>query len=151
MGIVLKHWNLWLCHWLIRIVTWLIKIVTWLIRIGRLNTNICVRGIIVWTIVSNFTCQRKKVIRSQFKPCTMKYYCFVCFQQFSEIRHIFEHLKKLHLFRDNKNDLKCVVLSPPGCEQCAKIYKTFDSLRTHIKKCKPIPIILDKNNEVYHL
>lgn len=83
----------------------------------------------------------------------MKYSCFVCFQQFPEIRHIFDHLKKIHLFRDNKNDLKCVVVLPPGCKQCPKIYITFitfDGLRTHIKKCKPIPSILDENVEVFY-
>lgn len=78
----------------------------------------------------------------------MKYFCFVCFQQFAEIRHIFEHLKKIHLFRDNKNDLKCVAVSPSGCKQCVKIYKTFDSLRAHIKKCEPVPSISDESDEV---
>lgn len=79
----------------------------------------------------------------------MEYYCFVCLKKFTEIRQIFDHLKKLHLFRDNKSDLKCVVASPHGYEQCEKVYKTFDSLRTHIKKCKPKKAQIVENIEVF--
>lgn len=81
----------------------------------------------------------------------MEYYCFVCHEKFAEVRQTFDHLKKIHLFRDNKNDLKCVIVSPPGYEQCTKVYKTFDSLRAHIKKCKPKLAEIDENIEVFQV
>lgn len=67
----------------------------------------------------------------------MEYCCFVCSEKFTDIPKIFNHLKTVHLFKDNKSDLKCVVSSPLGYEQCTRAYKTFDGLRAHIKKCKP--------------
>lgn len=62
-----------------------------------------------------------------------RFQCFVCSEKFSEIRKTFDHLKKIHLLQDGQ-ELKCIY-SYVGC---TKIFKTFDSLRNHVKKCQQL-------------
>lgn len=56
--------------------------------------------------------------------------CYICNHFFSDITHAFNHLKKVHFVKENDAvKLRCLV------SKCEKTYHTFNSLRTHIKKC----------------
>lgn len=61
---------------------------------------------------------------------TFKLNCYICNKFFSDITHAFNHLKKVHFVKENDAvKLRCLV------SKCEKTYHTFNSLRTHIKKC----------------
>lgn len=55
--------------------------------------------------------------------------CFKCGRYFSDLSQAFKHLKKIHLLENNLSELSCLV------SKCGKTYRTFDSLRSHVKKC----------------
>lgn len=56
--------------------------------------------------------------------------CYKCKKEFSEIKSVFDHLKKVHKLGNNKEKLQCVVRN-----DCSKGYMNFDSLRQHVKEC----------------
>lgn len=76
--------------------------------------------------------------------------CFICFQKYSDIPNIFKHLKTIHFLRDNFHDFQCLVEPETGYHQCVKSFKTYDSLRAHVKKCKPKLKIIEETSDTFH-
>lgn len=70
--------------------------------------------------------------------------CFKCPQRFSDISVAFKHLKKVHLIQNHADGIFCLV------PKCVKTCRTFDSLRSHIKKCvtQAKPESLDGPNHI---
>lgn len=81
----------------------------------------------------------------------MRFHCFVCYAEFLDLSILFKHLKNFHFFRDNCQELKCVVN-----KKCPKSFETFSGLRKHAKKCniecdnviETIEVCVYKTNQV---
>lgn len=65
----------------------------------------------------------------------MDFHCFVCPETFSDIKDIFTHLKKVHFFRDNAQELECVLIRGVYSSKCVSKFNTFSGLRKHVKTC----------------
>lgn len=65
----------------------------------------------------------------------MDFHCYVCFERFCDIRNIFAHLKKVHFFRDNAQELECVLIQDVNFSKCVSKFNTFSGLRKHLNRC----------------
>lgn len=64
----------------------------------------------------------------------MDFVCFVCKKYFSDSKQIVKHLKCNHFICDRTSNINCVVNHIDGYK-CDKKYKTFASLKSHMKEC----------------
>lgn len=64
----------------------------------------------------------------------MDFVCFVCKKYFCDSKQIVNHLKCIHFIRDGTSNINCVVSHIDGYK-CDKKYKTFASLKSHMKEC----------------
>lgn len=60
----------------------------------------------------------------------MDFKCFLCNEEFSNMKTVFKHLKIVHLLKDKSSSLQCVANS-----NCARCYQNFDGLRKHSEMC----------------
>lgn len=61
----------------------------------------------------------------------MSFTCFVCLKKFDTVENTILHLKKVHQFKDNAQDFKC--LTNPSV--CNKIVRTFTTIKKHSLLC----------------
>lgn len=61
----------------------------------------------------------------------MSFKCYICCEKLNSFALICDHLKIIHMIKDNCHEIKCVVDS-----DCKKTYATFKSLRAHVKTCR---------------
>lgn len=64
-----------------------------------------------------------------------KFICRICNSGFFEINEVVKHLKYTHHFKDNKQQIPCVV-NFKNNSFCPSTFLTFSGLRNHIKSCK---------------
>lgn len=76
------------------------------------------------------------------------FFCFKCQFSFNDVKESIKHLRKIHSFKDNVNELKCL-------RGCHRSFRTFNGLKWHSEKCEFIHILnesasekhLDDNND----
>lgn len=60
--------------------------------------------------------------------------CCICLKYFQTVDELIEHLKKIHRFKNNFQNIKCPVdFKNEIC--CNKTVKTFDALKKHVNIC----------------
>lgn len=79
--------------------------------------------------------------------CAMNLKCCICLKYFQTVDELIEHLKKIHRFKNNHQNIKCPVdFENEIC--CNKTVKTFDALKKHVNICSNSKSILCINEEL---
>lgn len=73
--------------------------------------------------------------------------CYLCDHNFTILSEIIEHLRKIHLVKENVDEIPCLIKAGNDYSKCTKTFKTFKGMSAHVKKCVPkIQNILNATN-----
>lgn len=93
---------------------------------------------------SSFVSTRHKHIYNNV--IEMDFKCFKCEKEFTSLKDVCNHLKIIHLMKDQQL-MSCVVKN----NICSNTFSTFNGLLTHAKKCKQNGKKNDNLQKVYSL
>lgn len=74
--------------------------------------------------------------------------CYLCSRKFSVLSEAVNHLKIIHLVKENVDEISCLVNTEHDDSECTKTFQTFRGMSAHVKKC--VPKVRD-NSEVEKL